>query len=82
MKITVETIREAVKSLRNVETKEIKLPFRDDICLTISGVICIPGIGFLHPETFRGIVSEEIWQEVLRRPRITTSYDLDVEEGA
>ena len=76
MDITAQTIRQAVKQLRRCEIKgPIKLPMRDDISLTVSGVVIIPGFGFLHPSTFKDIAGEEAYQVLLRRPRVVCEYD-------
>ena len=80
MKIAVEQIRAAVKALKSIEIKEpINLPMRDDIALTVSGVVMIPGIGWFHPYSFRDMFGEEAYQELLRRPRVVCEYDDEVE---
>ena len=76
--LTVKQLRTAVKSLKGVEIKgSITLPMRDDIRLTIGGVVMIPGFGWLHPHTFRDVAGEEAYQELLRRPRVICEYDLE-----
>lgn len=76
MKLTVKQVREAVKQLRGVAIEgDIKLPLRDDIALTVGGAIIIPGFGYMHPETFRDMVGEEVYQVVIRRPRVICEYD-------
>jgi len=80
MKVTVEQIRAAVKVLRANEIKGlIKLPMRGDIALTVGGVVFIPGLGYMHPYSFRDMAGEEAYQELLRRPRIVCEYDEEVE---
>ena len=77
-KLTVETIREMVKQLRGVEIKDpIRLPMRDDVALTVNGVVVIPGFGYLHAKCFREVAGEEAYQELLRRPRIICEYDYE-----
>jgi len=79
-KITVEQLRAAVKSLMGSEIKDhflFSLPMRDDIALTVSGVVIIPGFGYLHPRTFKDIAGEEAYQELLRRPRVICEYDYE-----
>jgi hypothetical protein len=76
MPITREMIQQAVKQFRRCEIKgPIKLPMRDDIRLSVSGVVIIPGFGFIHPQCFRDIAGQEALEELLRRPRVVTEYD-------
>ena len=75
MDLTVADIRAAVKQLRGRAVKNISLPMREDIRLTVSGVVWIPGVGWMHPQSFRDIAGEEAYQELLKRPRVVTSYD-------
>jgi hypothetical protein len=78
--LTLKDFRAAVKQLRDApQITEFKLPMRDDIQLTVSGVVWIPGVGMMHPESFRDMAGEEAYQELLKRPRIVTSYDLEDE---
>lgn len=51
------------------------LPMRDDIALSVSGVVVIPGVGYMHIKTFEDIAGKEAVDELLRRPRIVTEYD-------
>lgn len=46
-----------------------------DIQLTVSGVVWIPGLGFMHPNSFREMAGEAAYEELLKRPRVVTSYD-------
>lgn len=45
-----------------------------DVHLTVAGAVMFPG-GFMHPDSFREIMGEEAWQELLKRPRIVSEYD-------
>jgi len=82
IKLTVAGIRAAVAQLKSAEIKgPITLPMREDIVLTVGGVVMIPGVGFLHYKTFIDIAGEEAYQELLRRPRVVTSYDLEDVDG-
>jgi len=47
--------------------------------LTVSGAVYFPG-GFMHPISFREMFGQEMWEELLARPRIVTSYDIPEEE--
>ena len=79
--LTVADIRAALKQLRSVAIKgDIKLPMRDDIRLTVNGVVWIPGVGFMHQNSFKDIAGEEAYQYLLTLPRIVTSYDTEEEE--
>jgi len=53
---------------------------KQNVHLTVSGAVVFDG-GFMHPETFRNIFGEESYQELLSRPRIVTSYDIEDEDG-
>lgn len=76
--MNIQDIRAAVKQLREVpQITDFSLPMRDDIQLTVSGVVWIPGVGFMHPFSFRDMAGEEAYQELLKRPRVVTSYDLE-----
>jgi hypothetical protein len=77
-KLSVKTIRELVKQLRGAEIKgPISLPMRDDLALTVNGVVVIPGVGYLHAECFRELAGEEAYQELLKRPRVVCEYDYE-----
>lgn len=81
-KLTVADLRAAVKQLRAVAIKgDIKLPMRQDIRLTVNGVVWIPGMGFMHPETFKEYAGEEACQWLLKQPRVVTSYDLEDDDA-
>ncbi len=54
---------------------------RSEVRLTASGVVAFRG-GFMHPESFRDLMGEEAYQELLKRPRIVTSYDVEDEPHA
>lgn len=45
----------------------------DDVRLTDDGVVVF-GCGFMHPETFKDMMGEAAWQELLSRPRIPSLY--------
>lgn len=79
-KLTVKDIRALKEQLgAAAPMKDIKLPMRTDIRLTVNGVVWIPGFGFLHPQTFKDIAGEEAYQWLLAQPRIVTSYDTEEE---
>jgi hypothetical protein len=80
--LTVADIRAAVKHLKEVAiTGDFKLPMRQDIRLTVSGVVWIPGNGFMHHETFREYAGEEAYQWLLAQPRVVTPYDTEEEKS-
>lgn len=72
--LTVAEIRKWIVRSRAKRVK-FRAPLRDDIRLTVSGVVWVPGIGFLHPETFRLCCGNAAYRELLRRPRVVTAYD-------
>jgi len=78
--MNLKDIRAAVKLLREApQIKSFSLPMRKDIRLTVSGVVWIPGVGFMHPKSFKDIAGEKAYQWLLTQPRVVTSYD--TEEG-
>lgn len=50
-----------------------------NVRLTVSGVVSLGGFAFMHPESFRQEFGEEVYQELLSRPRIVCVYDYDEE---
>ena len=73
-KITVKDLQEAVAALRNLPVTPITLPLRDDIFMTYEGAVCVPGVGYIHPYSFRDIAGEEAYQEVINRPWKPSEY--------
>ena len=71
---SLEELRAAVRSLRAMEPTSLTLPLRDDIFITYEGVVCCPGVCYMHPEAFRDLMGEEAYQEILRRPRKPSEY--------
>ena len=47
------------------------------VCLTVGGVVYLDGIGYMHPHAFRDVFGEEMYNELLSRPRIVCEYDED-----
>ena len=73
--LTVADIRNLAQRMRNVRPGRFSLPLRDDIRLTVSGVVWIPGMGFMHSATFKDTCGNAAYRELLRRPRVVTAYD-------
>jgi hypothetical protein len=74
--LTVEMIREMKRQLESVAIKgDITLPMRSDIRLSVAGVVVIPGVGMMHPDSFKDVAGEEAYQYLLTLPRIVTEYD-------
>jgi hypothetical protein len=44
-----------------------------DVHLDTEGVVNFPG-GFMHPYSFRDLMGEEAYQELLARPRVPSPY--------
>lgn len=78
---TVRDMRAALKQLRgrSIKPKNLKMPLRNDIRLTVGGVVWIPGVGFMHPKTFKDIAGQKAYKHLLSLPRIVTSYDTEDE---
>ena len=51
----------------------------EDVRLSIGGVVIGPRGMMMHPESFRETFGEIAYQELLARPRIVTSYDVEPE---
>lgn len=49
----------------------------DRVSLTVGGVVCIDGVAFMHPESFKAMYGESAYQHLLTLPRIVTGYDGD-----
>lgn len=48
----------------------------DAVHLDTNGVVIFPG-GMMHPESFRFLVGEHGYQELLKRPRVQSEYTDD-----
>lgn len=48
--------------------------------MTVGGVVMGPRGSFMHPESFRDMFGEEAYQELLKKPRVVTSYDIEDSE--
>ena len=66
--------RRAAKALSEADTRPITPPLRDDIFVTYEGVICVPGVGYMHPYAFRDIAGEEAYNAVINRPWKPSEY--------
>jgi hypothetical protein len=74
--LTVKDIRKIRDLLASLPQRtDFSLPMRDDIALSVGGVVVIPGCGYMHIETFKDIAGEDAYNELLRRPRVVTKYD-------
>ena len=79
-KLTLKEVRKAVKQLHAKSMhppKNFSLPMRDDIRLTVNGVVWIPGFAFMHPKSFIDIAGKKAYKHLLTLPRIVTSYDTE-----
>lgn len=47
---------------------------RDDIRITVEGVVVVPGWGYMHPLAYRDMAGEEAYQELLAKPRVLSEY--------
>jgi hypothetical protein len=47
---------------------------REDVFISYEGVVCIPGVAYMHPEAFRDLMGEDEYQELLSRPRRPSEY--------
>jgi len=45
----------------------------DVVYLDTNGVVVFPG-GWMHPESFRFLVGEDAYQELLKRPRVQSEF--------
>lgn len=45
----------------------------DNVHLDTNGVVVFPG-GMMHPYSFRDLMGEEAYQELLARPRVQSEY--------
>lgn len=50
---------------------------REDIVLTVAGVVYVPPGTFMHPEAFKWAFGQEEYDKAAARPRVITSYDDD-----
>lgn len=75
-KLTVDTIRAMKKQLESVTPlSEFRFPMRDDIRISVSGVVVVPGFGYLHPQAFIEVAGQETYDYLLALPRVVTEYD-------
>ena len=74
--ITVDILRQCRKQLmgasRVIPADRIRIT---DIRITIGGVVMIPGLGFLHLQTFKDVASPELYDYILSLPRVISEYD-------
>lgn len=52
-----------------------------DVRLSVGGVVIGPRGIMMHPESFREVFGEIAFQELLARPRIVTSYDIEADDA-
>lgn len=52
-----------------------------DVRLSIGGVVIGPRGIMMHPQSFRETFGETAYQELLARPRIVTSYDIEDDDA-
>lgn len=50
---------------------------KDGVRLTVGGAVSIGNGGYMHPYSFRDLMGEDAYQELLSRPAIVCEYDVD-----